>query len=212
MTWYRCMGNGGGGGGGGLTPPTNEWFGTPTEFRALSSKSDDTIYKILFDNIIPSAEFIGSTQISPIGKDFNGYDFLVDHYNPVRYKFDTGFQWFNNVNFEIVFSLGASSYSGTNVIIANSGSPDFNIILNNTSMKIFTTGYNQTTIDTIQANTEYTLRKEGSAITISRGSTQIFTTTNATQNTTTLCLFGWGTSYWMVGPVNYLTVHTITST
>lgn len=205
MAWFECLG----GNGGGFTPPTNEWYGTPDQYKALASKSDDTIYKALFDNIIPSADFIGNNQISPVNIDFDDYDILVSRFKSVKYIYDTGYQWYNN-NLEIRFSLHGSSFSGTQVLISNSGSPNFNVILNGTNMRIYTTGYNQTTIDTIQADTEYIYRKENGVITISRGDTELFSTTQSDVNNSTLALFGWSGTYYFEGILNYLTVKTLT--
>lgn len=203
MTWFRC--------GGGIAIPNTIWWGTPSEYSALQNKSDDTLYKALYNGIVPSAEFIGTTQITPIGKNFNDYAILVDEYKPTNYTFDTGFEWFSGIDFEVSFSLKNSSYAGTSVLISNSSDqPAFNVILNETNLRIFTTGYNQTIIDTIQANTEYVMRKVGSSITISRGGTTLFSTTDSTQNATHMCLFGWGSNYRMAGPINYVTVKVIT--
>lgn len=195
--------------GGGFVPPTNEWYGTPDQYKALASKTDDTIYKTLFDDKIPSADFIGNNQISPVNLDFDDYDILVSRINPIRQIFDTGYQWYNN-NLEIRFSLHDTSYSGTQVLFSNgNGSPDFNLILSGTQMMIYTPGYNQTVIDTIQADTEYVYRKENGVITISRGGVELFNTTQTTVNTSTINLFGWRNQYYFEGILNYLTVKTL---
>lgn len=190
--------------------PDYEWYGTPSEYRALASKSDDTLYKTLFDNKIPSADFIGNNQISPVNIDFADYDIVVSRFSPNNYIYDTGYQWYNN-NLEMRFSLHEASYSGTQVLFSNgSGSPDFNLILNGTQMRIYTTNYNQTVIDTIQADTEYIYHKENGLITISRGDTELFSTTQTTVNTSTINLFGWRNGYYTEGIVNYLTIKTLT--
>lgn len=207
MAWYRCIG---GNGGGGFTPPANEWYGTPDQYRALTSKTDDTLYKTLFDNKIPSADFIGNNQISPINIDFDDYDIVVNRFSPNKYNYNTGYQWYNN-NLEIRFSLHEASYAGTQVLFSNgSGSPAFNLILAGTQMKIYTTGYNQTVIDTIQADTEYVYRKENGVITISRGGVELFSTTQTTVNTSTVNLFSWQDQYYFEGTLNYLTIKTLT--
>lgn len=205
MAWYPVIFNNGGGG---ISVPTSNWFGSPAEYRALIGKSDDTLYKTYFNNVIPSADFIGNTQIYP--KDFNflDYDIIVSRFKGVKYIYDTNYQWYNK-NLEIKFSLHDSSFSGTQVLFSNNGSPNFNLILNGTQMKVFTTGYNQTVIDTIQPDTEYIYRKENGVITISRGDTVLFSTTQSDVNNSTLTLFGWSGSYYFEGILNYLTVKTL---
>lgn len=207
MAWYPVIFNNGGGGGG-ISVPTHNWFGSPAEYGALVGKSDDTLYKTQFDDIIPSADFIGNTQIYPCDFDLSNFDILISRFKSLKYIYDTGYQWYNK-NLEIRFSLHDSSFSGTQVLFSNNGSPNFNLILNGTQMRVYTPGHNQTVIDTIQPDTEYIYRKENGVITISRGDTELFSTTQSDVNNSTLALFGWSGSYYFEGILNYLTVKTL---
>lgn len=205
MNYYRC------GGGGGRLEISSNWFGTPAEYAALSSKTKDTLYKTFYDSIVPSAEYIGETQICPANMNFSDYYFLMSYFSPSGYQYETGFQWLNN-DFELSFSLKLSSYSGTNVLISTNTSTNqhFNIICNGTNLRLFDSGHNQTIIDTIQAGAIYKIKKIGTTISIYRDSTELISYTLNYSGNDTLRLFAWNNSYNFSGPIRFLSIKIIT--
>lgn len=208
MNYFRCIG---GNGGGGFVPPVSSWRGTPAEYTAIQNKTEETIYKTYYDNVLPSAEYIGRKQIFPTDKIANEYAFFVSYFNTPEmrnYYVDTQYQWLNN-DFELQFSLPQSSYTGTQVLIANSTNQNFNIILSGTNLKLFDTAHNQTIIDKIVPNAIYTIRKEGTTITILRDSTELISYRLGYTGDDTLRLLSWNNSYSLHGAINFLTIKTL---
>lgn len=183
---------------------TSQWIGSPSEYNSLSSKDNNTIYKTYYNGSFPSAEYIGSMQIFPTDLNASDYDIFLSYYSPIKSEFDTGFAWIN-ANFEITFSLANNNYSGTQVLISSTSGVNFNIILNNTQLRLYTTGHNQTVIDTIQANTKYRIVKTGQTITIYRENTQLVTAT-VSGTAGTLHCYAWNNGYFISGGVNYITI------
>lgn len=194
----------------GLNKPLNIWVGSLSEYNNLPSKDNTTLYKIYYNSIYPSVEFIGETQIYPIDKLIGDYHTLISFFGTDHSNYDTGFQWLSN-NFELEFSLKDSNFTGTQVLISSSTtSPNFNIILNGTNLRLYTTGYNQTIIDTIQANTKYRIVKNGSDVKIYRENTLLENPTITNTGTATLKFFNWNNGYWFIGAVNYISIKEIT--
>lgn len=100
MAWYKCIGSSGGG-----TLPTGMWYGTKSQFDAISVKNPNVIYYVkrlsggyLERNADLRGIYVGDTQIFPPSK--NGYDLWVENLffpdtnesglQNIDYQFDTG--------------------------------------------------------------------------------------------------------------------------
>ena len=111
MAYFRCIGNNGGGG----TLPTKYWHGTQSQFDAITTKSDDTVYHIEFpadgSTSRPNISnicglYIGNTKIYPCAK--NGYDYWIeDLFFP-----DTNATGISNIDYEL--NTGLDFCSATN--------------------------------------------------------------------------------------------------
>lgn len=194
--------------GGGLNVPTSIWYGTLAEYAALSSKDDNMLYVCRYNGLVPSALYIGNTQISPINHIALDYPVFVDKCTVTFYcAVDTGFHWADGSDFEIEFSLGQSSYGNTLVLFSNSNRDwNFNLILNGAEMKLYDSTHNQSIIDTtISVDVPYYIRRNGSNISIYKEDS-LLVTTNAPSNilSTTLSLFSWGTTNYFSGKINYI--------
>ena len=106
MAWYKT----GGGGGGSSKIPSNLWYGTQSQFAALSSKDKDTIYfvKRLSNSDTYKASncrgiYIGENKIYPPSKD--GYDLYFEN----MFFPDSNESGLNNTDYQLDTGLGFCS-------------------------------------------------------------------------------------------------------
>lgn len=132
-------------GGGGTTMPTKYWCGNQSEYDALQSYDDDTLYQIqvLYGNRTnyytnyTSRFYIGSEQIFP--PVLEGYDYFIENLSfpdtdasgrePYDYEIDTGIRLSTPSNYQKPWQLEfkatlsqTASLSGDQVIIGSGNS------------------------------------------------------------------------------------------